>query len=96
MLYTNMASSRWAETEHPEAKKAEMEAQGEPMVVEQKKSRRKRKRAKKDPDAPKKPLNAWFTFLAEWRQQHKDKYPNLSVTELVKKARLDYKPSKPQ
>lgn len=46
----------------------------------------KKKKAKKDPNAPKKPLSAYMLWLQETRPSLKKKYPGASITELSKKA----------
>ena len=46
----------------------------------------KKKKAKKDPNAPKKPLSAYMLWLQEMRPTLKKKYPSASITELSKKA----------
>ena len=46
----------------------------------------KKKKAKKDPNAPKKPLSAYMLWLQETRPSLKKKYPSASLTELTKKA----------
>ena len=46
----------------------------------------KKQRAKKDPNAPKKPLSAYMLWLQENRASFKEKYPGITVTEIGKKA----------
>lgn len=48
--------------------------------------RGKKKRAKKDPNAPKKPLSGYMIFLQEKRSEIKSKYPGSSVAEVAKKG----------
>lgn len=50
------------------------------------KKREKKSKKEKDSDKPKKPMSAYFLWLQETRSELKEKYPNLSMTELVKKA----------
>ena len=45
-----------------------------------------RKRAKKDPNAPKKPLSAYMLFLQDKRADIKAKYPGCSVADIAKKG----------
>lgn len=46
----------------------------------------RKKRSKKDPNAPKKPLSAYMLWLQENREAIKRKYPGSSVTDVSKKA----------
>ena len=45
-----------------------------------------KKRAKKDPNAPKKPLSGYMLFLQDKRADIKAKYPGISVAEIAKKG----------
>jgi hypothetical protein len=58
------------------------------------KPRKRKKRKRRDPDAPKRPLNRWFLFLQEWRKTNVingGRYAKMSVIEQAKKAREEYK-----
>lgn len=46
----------------------------------------KKKRAKKDPNAPKKPLSAYMLWLQENRPMIKKKYPGATIGEVGKRA----------
>ena len=46
----------------------------------------KKKRSKKDPNAPKKPLSAYMVWLQENREAIKRKHPGSSVAEVAKRA----------
>lgn len=46
----------------------------------------KKKKAKKDPNAPKKPLTAYMLWLQEMRPSLKKKYPSASLPDLSKRA----------
>ena len=50
-----------------------------------------KKRAKKDPNAPKKALSAYMLWLNETREEIKKEHPGISVTELSKKAGVLWK-----
>lgn len=50
-----------------------------------------KKRAKKDPNAPKKALSAYMIWLNETREEIKKDNPGISITELSKKAGLLWK-----
>jgi hypothetical protein len=50
-----------------------------------------KKRAKKDPNAPKKALSAYMLWLNETRDEIKKEHPGISVTELSKKAGVLWK-----
>ena len=45
--------------------------------------KKKAKRAKKDPNAPKKPLNAYMLYANSVRAQVREENPDLSVTDVV-------------
>ena len=45
--------------------------------------KKKAKRAKKDPNAPKKPMNAYMLYANSMRAQVKEENPDLSVTDVV-------------
>ena len=47
---------------------------------------KRKKRAKKDADAPKRPMSAYMLWLGEVREQLKQENPGISVTELSKVA----------
>lgn len=54
---------------------------------QEKPSEGKKKRGKKDPNAPKKPLSAYMLWLQENRESIKRRYPNsTSVADVAKKA----------
>lgn len=46
----------------------------------------KKKKAKKDKDAPKRPMTAYMLWMNEIRAKIKEDNPGISVTELSKKA----------
>ena len=46
----------------------------------------KKEKKKKDPNCPKKPLSSYMLWLQEMRPSLKKKYPELSITEMSKKA----------
>lgn len=48
--------------------------------------RKKKQRAKKDPNAPKKPLSAYMLWLQDNRAAIKEEYPGISMTDVSKKA----------
>lgn len=50
-----------------------------------------KRRAKKDPNAPKKALSAYMFWLNATREQIKKDYPGISITELSKKAGVLWK-----
>lgn len=50
-----------------------------------------KKRAKKDPNAPKKALSAYMFWLNATREQIKKDHPGISITELSKKAGVLWK-----
>ena len=47
---------------------------------------KRKKKAKKDADAPKRPMSAYMLWLNEIREQIKQENPGISVTELSKVA----------
>ena len=49
------------------------------------------KKAKKDPNAPKKPLSGYMLWLQDNREGIKRKNPGISVTEVSKKAGVMWK-----
>jgi len=55
-------------------------------AFQKKKYTRKFKKAPKDKNAPKKPLSAYFIFLAEKRESLKAEFPEMSITQLGKKS----------
>ena len=50
-----------------------------------------KKRAKKDPNAPKKALSAYMLWLNQTREEIKKDNPGISITELSKKAGVLWK-----
>jgi len=54
-------------------------------------SRKKKTKRDKDPDAPKRPLTAYFLWMNANRENLKKKWPGLSVTEFSKKAGEEWK-----
>ena len=48
--------------------------------------RKRKKKTKKDPDAPKRPQSAYFIWLNENREKIKEEQPGISITELSKVA----------
>ena len=50
-----------------------------------------KKRAKKDPNAPKKALSAYMLWLNDTRDEIKKDNPGISITELSKKAGVLWK-----
>ena len=50
-----------------------------------------KKRAKKDPNAPKKALSAYMLWLNDTREEIKKDNPGISITELSKKAGVLWK-----
>jgi HMG (high mobility group) box/HMG-box domain len=51
----------------------------------------KRSKKLKDPNAPKKPLSAYFLYCADRRPEIKEEEPDLKVTEVSKKLGLEWK-----
>lgn len=55
-------------------------------IAAEKPEGKRKKKAKKDANAPKRPMSAYMLWLSEIREQIKQEYPGISVTELSKKA----------
>jgi len=45
---------------------------------------KKKTKGKKDPNAPKAPINAYFYYVREKREEYKSKHPDLKVTEITR------------
>ena len=56
-------------------------------ILQSEKPRKKRKDKKdKDPNMPKRPSSAYMIWLNEHREEIKEKYPGISVTDVSKRA----------
>ncbi|CAI7841274.1 unnamed protein product, partial [Closterium sp. NIES-54] len=78
-------------TEEAAAKKQKVEEKQQKSNPAKEEKQHKRK-AEKDPNAPKKPTTAYFLFLEDFRKQYKEEHPeSKGVTEMSKAAGLKWK-----
>jgi len=75
---------RWATLSPPLKTQYEQRYQDARKVYDQEMSHYKPQKKKKDPNAPKQPLSAYFIFSTEERLKVKDENPNYSICEVAK------------